>query len=358
MKLDAPIPPGAEGRAHEVVMAAFASHRPAAARRMPWRPLIAVAVVAVVAGVLASPPGLSVIHAIREAVGVKKAQRELFSLPAPGRLLVNSAHGAWVVEQNGSKRLLGPYREAAWSPFGRFVVARRGNELVTMEPDGKVHWTLARPGVSSPRWGGLRTDTRIAYAARDGLRVVAGDSRGDRLLAPAERGPFAWRPGQLAQLAYVTTGEIRLQDTDSGRVLWRTTRSANDPVRHISWSADGSRLLVVSRHGVLVVDDSGHVVARVPGSFRDATFVGPTAGLAVLTTSGDVRVGSTLLFHAGGLRELGTSPDGRWLLAAWPAANQWVFVRVAAPHTIRAYSGITRQFGGGTFPTVSGWIGK
>jgi hypothetical protein len=33
-------------------------------------------------------------------------------------------------------------------------------------------------------------------------------------------------------------------------------------------------------------------------------------------------------------------------------------VRVAAPHTIRAFSGIARQFGGGRFPTVSGWIGK
>src|SRR5438034_20663 len=79
--------------------------------------------VAALAGVLASPPGRSVIQSIREAVGVKKTQHELFSLPAPGRLLVNSSRGAWVVEQNGSKRLLGPYREASWSPFGRFVVA-------------------------------------------------------------------------------------------------------------------------------------------------------------------------------------------------------------------------------------------
>ena len=358
MRLDVPIPPGAEERAHEVAMAAFASHRPTSPRRTYWRPAIAIAVVAAVAAVLATPPGRSVIHAIREAVGVKKAQRELFSLPAPGRLLVQSERGPWVVEQNGSKRLLGPYQEASWSPFGRFVAARRGIELVTMEPDGNVHWTLARPGLRSPHWGGLRTDTRIAYAARDGLRVVAGDSTGDRLVAPAERGPFAWRPGHLAQLAYVSGSEVRLQDTDSGHALWRTKRGSNQPVRRLAWSTDGTRLLIVAAHGLLVLDDTGHVLARVPGSFLDATFVGPSAGLAVLTPGGDVRVGATLLFHAAGLRELVSSPEGRWLLATWPAAKQWVFVRVAAPHTIRAYSGITRQLGGGGFPTVSGWIDK
>jgi hypothetical protein len=31
---------------------------------------------------------------------------------------------------------------------------------------------------------------------------------------------------------------------------------------------------------------------------------------------------------------------------------------VQGAHAIRAFSGISRQFGGGRFPTVSGWIGK
>ena len=60
----------------------------------------------VVAGLL-SPPGRAVLDDIREVVGVEKAQPALFSLPAPGRLLVTADSGAWVVEQDGSKRLLG-----------------------------------------------------------------------------------------------------------------------------------------------------------------------------------------------------------------------------------------------------------
>ena len=358
MKLDVPIPPGAAARAHRVAMAAFASHRPAPRRRNYWRPAIALAVVAAAVGVLASPPGHSVIHAIREAVGVKKAQKELFSLPAPGRLLVNSPRGPWVVEENGSKRLLGPYREASWSPFGRFVVALKGDELVTMEPNGNVHWTLARPGVRSPRWGGLHANTRIAYVARDGLRVVAGDGTGDRLLAPGEKGPLAWRPGYLSQLAYVSASEVRLQDTDSNRMLWRANRGPAEPVLRLDWSADGSRLLVLWAHRLLVLDARGRVVSQRDGDFLDATFVGTTKQLAVLDGPGDVILGGRNFFETAGLRQLLSSADGTWLLVTRPTADQWVFVRARPPHTIRAYSQITRQFGTGKFPAVAGWVAK
>ena len=74
------------------------------------------------------------------------------------------------------------YREASWSPFGRFVVASRPNELVALTPEGDVRWSLARPNIRFPRWGGTRTDTRIAYLSGDELRVVGGDGKGDRLL--------------------------------------------------------------------------------------------------------------------------------------------------------------------------------
>lgn len=361
MKLDVPIPPGAEEQAHRVAMAAFASHRPSPRRRTYWRPAIAVAVVAAAAGVLASPPGRSVIHAIREAVGVKKAQHELFSLPTSGRLLVNASHGAWVVDQNGSKRLLGPYRQASWSPFGRFVIAVKDSyELIALEPNGKVRWTFPAPAVRSPRWGGTRGNTRIAYETSPvwSLAVIAGDDTGNRLIAPGEHGPVAWRPGVVSQLAYVSASEVRLQDTDSGRVLWRANRGPNEQVRQIAWSADGTRLLVLSAHGLLLLDAHGRPVAHASGSYLDATFVGKTHAVAVVRAGGDVSLGKRVLFHAAGLRQIVSSPDGRWLLLTWPAANQWVFVRVSAPHTIRAYSGITRQFEAGSFPVVSGWIGK
>ena len=320
--------------------------------------MIAIAAAAAVAGILASPPGRSVIRSIREAVGVENAQHELFSLPAPGRLLVDSARGPWTVDADGSRRLLGSYREASWSPFGRFVAAARASELVALDPKGGVRWTLARPDVRSPAWGGLRDDTRIAYVARDGLHVVAGDGTGDRLLGTGERGPFAWRPGLLAQLASVGAGEVRLEDTDAGRVLWRSRLGSRDPVRTLAWSADGTRLLIASAHGLRVLDARGKLVSRAPSPLLDATFVGTGHDIATLDAHGDVRVGRRLVFHAPGLRQVVTSPDSHLLLLTWPAADQWVFVQVDAPHAIRAVSGIARQFGGGAFPLVAGWIGK
>ena len=168
--------------------------------------------VAALAGVLASPPGRSVIQSIREAVGVKKTQHELFSLPAPGRILVDSSGGPWIVDANGSRRRLGSYREASWSPYGRFVVAARPNELVTLDPKGGVHWTLARPEVRFPRWGGTHTDTRIAYVDRAGLHVVAGDGTGDQANAPT-----ASRGGRLPGSR--TRSSVMRLSAPSGQVL-------------------------------------------------------------------------------------------------------------------------------------------
>ncbi len=369
MKLDVPIPPGAEERAHRVAMAAFASHRPAPPRRNYWRPAIALAVVAAAVGVLASPPGRSVIHAIREAVGVKKAQKELFSLPAPGRLLVNSARGAWVVEQNGSKRLLGPYREASWSPFGRFVVAVKGDELVTMEPNGHVHWTLARPGLDLPAWGGQHNDTRIAYLSRRDLRVVAGDSTGDARRCADEVAPVApvWQPGSLSVLAFAApNGQVRVYDVTTCRLMLRTKAGA--AVRKLEWSSDGKALLVLQGVGLRVYDLRGHVLDQDDPSDAthdsDAAFVPGTHRVAVVRIHGeqadvfDVQSGETLLHVGGLLQQVVPSPDGRWLLLTSPAANQWIFVRLGGAHAIRAFSAIRQQFGTGKFPVVAGWIGK
>ena len=165
--------------------AAFAEREPQLPRRS-WKPIAAIAIVLVVVAGLLSPPGRAVLDDIREVVGVEKAQPALFSLPAPGRLLVTSDAGAWVVDQDGSKRLLGSYREASWSPFGRFVVASRANELVALTPEGDVRWSLARPNVRFPRWGGTETDTRIAYLV--GRRAAGrGRRREGRQIARPQR---------------------------------------------------------------------------------------------------------------------------------------------------------------------------
>ncbi len=310
MNLDVPVPEGAEERAWHVVQAAFEERVPAPRERKAWRPVLVLAAVAVIAGAIASPPGQAVLDSIREAVGIERAQPALFSLPAPGRVLVESADGAWVVQADGSKRRLGDWREASWSPLGRFVIVARANELAAVEPDGDVRWSLARPNVRFPRWTGDRIDTRIAYLSGTSLRVVAGDGTGDRLLRRnvAAVAPM-WLPGPGFRLALTDrAGRTTVVDADTGRTL------ASRPVPR------------------------------------------PSAAIRSRGAASEALVGRKVVFRGTGeFRDVARSPDGRWLLVTWPTADQWVFVRVVGERKIVAVSGITRQFGGGAFPRISGW---
>ena len=252
----------ARERARRVVLEAFADREPLP-RSGPTRWLAAAAAVAAAIGLaVASPPGRAVVDRVREAVGVQRSEPALFSLPGGGRLLVSTRDGAWVVRGGGDKRRLGGYAHASWSPFGRFVVATTPTELAILEPDGDVRWTLARRGIRAASWGGTETDTRIAYSDRTGLRVVAGDGTGDRLLAPSQKGPIAWRPGAGHVLAYVAANEVRVQVADSGRVLWRARLGPIGAPRRIVWSTDGRRLLVASPRGIRIYDRRGALVGR------------------------------------------------------------------------------------------------
>ena len=312
MRFDAISPPeGAEERAWQVTRAAFEERSPALTQRRAWRPVLALAGAAAIAGAVASPPGQAVLDSIREQVGVERAEPALFSLPTAGRLLVQSADGPWIVQADGSKRLLGRYREASWSPFGRFVVAARENELAALEADGDVRWSLGRPNVRFPRWAGTLTDTRIAYLRDSSLRVVAGDGTGDRLLRRnvAAKAPV-WLPGEDFRLAFTDRrGRTIVVDADTGRT------------RPGAAGANGDDPIIRRRRGASEVVLDGRVVFRGTGEFKDAA----------------------------------RSPDGQWVLVTWPTADQFVFVRVAGAGKIAAVSGITRQFGGGAFPRISGW---
>src|SRR5439155_3689061 len=142
-------------------------------RGRDWRPFALAAVAAAVVAAALSPPGHAVFGSLRDAVrGEKNAKPALFSLPVSrSRLLVNSAEGAWVVQSDGSKRLLEGYREASWSPHGLYLIALNGNELRALEPNGDVHWSVGRAGLASPRWSNEGTgDERVAYLTRSTLR--------------------------------------------------------------------------------------------------------------------------------------------------------------------------------------------
>jgi hypothetical protein len=366
----APLPDDLDARRRSwaVVRAAFAEREPVG-RRPNLRPAIALAVVAALLAAALSAPGEAVIERVRKAIGIERAQPALFSLPAPGRVLVTSTRGVWVVQPDGSKRLLGGYREASWSPSGLFVVAARHNELAALEPDGTLRWTLARRAVSRPRWAGLRGDTRVAYVSRRQLRVVAGDGTGDRALPRGARlvAP-AWRRGLRHIVAYVDArGAVAVYDADSRAMQFRVERVPEGPLRParlVDWSR-GGRLLIVSGERLIVMGSEGQRVARwrIAG-VRSAAFSPDGRRIAVLRRS-DVLILDArrpraaaprrVFAGAGMLSGLTWSPNGRWLLIGWETADQWVFVRVSGPRRIAAVSNVSAQFRSSRFPRVEGW---
>jgi hypothetical protein len=343
--------PAEEERAWEVVRRAFEERTPDPRRRRSHllAAVVVVAVAAVVAAVF-SPPGRAVFHHVQEAVGVEQADPALFSLPAPGRLLVVSTGGGgvWVVRDNGFKRRLGAFEDAQWSPHGLYAVATTRDHLVALDEDGDVRWTLARVRASFPRWAGSVTDTRIAYLARSGLRIVGGDGRGDRLLDPtASNVPPAWVPGRTFDLTYVSgSGTIVRRDAVSGAVRWR--RQADLLPLSLEWSDDGRLLAVTSVNRIVVLDPQGRIVRTIgalgstitgsafrPHSRRLAVSVrvGPRSELKLVDVD---RPGHARLLFAGPgrFRDVAWSPDGTTLLVDWPTANQWLFLRGSKVHAV------------------------
>jgi hypothetical protein len=351
-------PNDAEQRAWDVVKRAYEERTPQRRRGPALRLAVGIAIVAlgVAAAAIASPPGQAVFERVREAVGVQHAAPALFSLPSPGRLLVVSADhgGVWLVHANGFKRRLGSFDDAQWSPHGLYLIATTDHALLAVDADGNVRWSLPRRHPSWPRWEGTRTDTRIAYFAAAGLRVVAGDGTGDRLLdAHALAVPAAWDPARLHTLAYASGGAVVLRNTDTGGVIWRA------PLRllpaGLSWSTDGQLLAVRADKRIVVLGANGRtrrVISTLGSHFAGLAFEPGTHKLAVtlrLAGRSEVRLfdidhpgRARLLFAGPGVfGDIVWSPDDRWLLVAWPTADQWVFLHGSR---VRAVSNIRAQF--------------
>jgi hypothetical protein len=345
-----------EDRAWEVVRRAFEERTPPRRRAGASVVLAATALaVAAVIGAALSPPGRAVFKSVRVAVGIEHAEPALFSLPAPGRLLVvsDSGGGVWLVRSNGFMRKLGPYSDAEWSPHGLYVIATERNELVAFDPEGNVRWKLARIGPSWPRWEGTMTDTRIAYIAASGLRVVAGDGTDDHLLdAHAGDVPPAWDPERLHTVAYYSGGAIVLRRAD-GPLVWRAAVKVIPSA--LQWSTDGRYLAVVSPKQIVVLDSRGRIqrtISMLGAELRQAAFEPSTHKLAVVVRSAgrsEVRVadvdhpGSARLLFAGPgtFGDVVWAPTGSWLLVNWLDANQWVFIK---GKQVRAVGNIRQQF--------------
>jgi hypothetical protein len=233
------------------------------------------------------------------------------------------------------------------------MVATKQNELIALDPDGTVRWTLARAGARWPRWEGTDVDTRIAYVDRGGLRVVAGDGTDDHGLDRLGGGvPPAWDPARLHTLAYYSGGAIVLRRAD-GKLVWR--QKIDVTPSSLAWSSDGRRLAVVSPKKIVVLSAAGRPVRSVSmlhAQLLGAAYAPGTHHLAVsvrLPGRSEVRLvdvdhpGSAKLLFAGPgvFGDIAWSPNARWLLVAWPTADQWVFLRGSR---VEAVGSIEEQF--------------
>lgn len=376
-ELEAPDEPMAAERARQVVEAAFNEHAPAPPRSpVPRRAGLAMLIAAAIVGFALTPAGADVREWIADTVdpGIERAETRLGSLPVGGSLLVESRDGVWTVSEDGSRRRLGDYGMATWSPNALFVGVSKGPELAAITPLGETRWV--RPvsaRVTAFDWSTDDGD-RIAYlVGGTDLHVMAADNSSSELLDGDVSGfPPAWRPDLSdskirRQLAYGDgDGAIRVIDLDTRRELF--SHFPGFEVRSLEWAADGSMLLMAGRETLAlryapktamtwgpgrggarwseaamspVVNDEVAAVSRSNGRSR----------LELLRQSSVEKV----ISFPSRVSDLTWSPNGEWILLGLPDANQWLFVR-PKDGEVRAVSNVEEQFEStGSFPRVAGW---
>ncbi len=384
-----PLPGADEARERGLVLVgeACAERRTAPRAALP-RLAIALATAALLTALLLSPAGAAVRGWIDDAftAGVRHAEPALTELPGGGRLLVQSPSGPWVVQPDGTRRLLGRYEEATWSPHGLFVAAASGRTLSAIEPDGTPRWSISAPGrIGEPRWS--PSGFRIAYRAGGSLRVERADGTAGTPIAAASAAVApAWYPPGPHLLAYVDAkNRLVLAEADSGRTVGAT--AASPGITGLDWSGSGRELLEVGAHGAWLRDvgagklsglspsDVAHRL-RLPAAavIRAAAFAprgdtvavllerhsaaGPHSEVLLVDPAGGPP--RRLFAVSGRLTELAWSPDGQRLLLAWPAADQWLFVPVGRGRRLRAIADVSGVFAPGhrgpaPFPRIEGW---
>jgi WD40 repeat protein len=370
---EAPVP--GEGQARERARRTVLAAHAAAPRRT--RPRAAGVIAAIVlaaagAGALTRPGqavGEWVQHQLEIAKPAKpkpapapKRQRGL-DLPAPGRLLVASDRGLWIVTGDGARTRLGDWSSGSWSPHAKHIVVASGRTVAAIRPDGTLRWRReASRTVHDPRWS--PNGYHVAYRAGSRMHVIWGNGIHDATLpGRAANAAPAWQPNQPRTLAWARAdGTVIVQDAYTGLVIWRRQ---GGPVRRLSWSADGTRLLIAgARHGAeyaiggAAAQRSARRLRLRPGETLAAAAFAPTGKrLALAVTSRGVtritlRGGKAALAErAEPLRSLTWSPDGGWLVAGWNSGTAYLIGTRTTD--VRSLDDVPKRLGGGV--KTLGW---
>jgi hypothetical protein len=338
-ELRAPDEAETEERSLDVVRAAYEDHVPPRPSRTTRRVALGVGCGAVALVIGLSPAGARVGDFVsdvfdRSDLGEPNAKPQLRSLPAPGQLLVQSARGPWIVQTDGSKRLLGDFGAAAWSPNGIYVAVANDHELAALDTEGNTRWTHPASGrVSHPVWSSCCDepvpDQRIAYMSGNDLRVIDADGSDDRLIARNVATQDAvWRDGSYVLTYMPRAGRPVSLDVDTRERI-------------------ASRGSDVDQASLSPVGETRAIIRSERGQSR-----------LVLVARGDRT--RTLFDAPGRLTGPTWSPDGQWLLVGWPDADQWLFIPVARGGKGVYFDRISEQFAPGAtspakFPRVLGW---
>jgi hypothetical protein len=362
----------AEDRAWRVVRAAHAGRAPTARMAARGRLVLALVAAALLLAVLAfTPAGATVGDWVESVVkpGRQDARVALTSLPAPGRLLVQSDTGPWILQSDGARRhLRGGWREASWSPNGLYVVAARPHEVAALDPHGGIAWTRPRSGdLATPRWS--PDGFRVVYRSGRALRVVIGNNDSDWLLARrAGLVAPAWQPNLPSDhqaLAYSAGSRVRIVEVDSRRTLGRTPPEPR-PLA-LWWASEGRRLVAVAPDELRVHNAGGRLVRTLPlprglraqssalayDGRRIAVVARARRGALSQVLVYSVAGGAPRLAFAGtgSFSGLSWSTDNHVLALAWPEADQWLFLRPG--RRVVAVANIARRFGADARP--AGW---
>ena len=359
----------AQHRSWAVVHAAFAERIPRRRRRPLASAALALALIALVTAVALTPPGAAVADWVERVLGdpAPPARATIGPLPGGGRLLVTAGERVWIVEPDGTRRSIADDADAAWSPRGLYVATWSGATLNAIAPDGRLAWTQRGAGaVAAATWS--PDGYRIAYRRGDALSVVAGDGSGTRVIDGAAADvPAAWRPGSPHLLSWVDArGDIVVRDPDSGRLVWRSPRSASF-AQALTWSSDGRRVAALGGGRADVFDLASGRVSNLAGkgaAVRSVAWApaGDRLALVVDAGTGDLRsvvevrpdgMSPRRLFTASRLGEVVWSPAGRTLLVSWPHADQWLLLPTDARRRLSAVGDLARRFGGE--PVLRGW---